>query len=427
MAQHVDPAATLTVQPPAPPAASATRIGPASVAPPSAIRVEIADADRFSALAEAWTDLTARTAEPNPFLDPAFTAGAATTAAARGTAVLLAWGGERLVGAWAFARTRPRAGLPLTVLTAPIHPILALGAPVLDRGHAEPALAAMLDALAATRDLPKILLVNYLDEDRPAARALAHALAARRAPSAVLWRSARPMLPAGGAAADYFAAVLSGSRRRKLGQLRRKLAMRGRLELKIHREAAAVAQALPRFLALEAAGWKGSLGHSMAHMEGKGAMVRALLPSMAARGAVEIWELALDDAAVSMAIILRQVTSAGATLFDWKIAYDERHADCSPGVLLAMDYTGAFLDDPSVIGADSCASDDSGLLGALWTGRQPLVTLALDVRPDGSLAFRAWIAAEHAYRAARRAAKAPYHAAHARLRKLLRRGGADKS
>ena len=382
---------------------------------PARLRVHIVDAALFLGLREAWTDLTRRAAEPNPFLDPAIVAAAAEGAGATQGPVLLVWQRERLVGVWAFRRSRPRSGLRLDTLSTPIHPTAPDATPVIDAELIEPVLAAMLTAIEAAPALPKLIALSAFNDGGPVMDAFRRVLAARRAPVLALAHAARPRLDCAVDAKTYWAEAMSGSRRRKLGQLRRRLAGRGALELQVHRGAGAVADALDRFMPLEASGWKGSIGHALARTAL--AFTQAAVPALAAEGGAEIWELSLDRAAVSMAIILRQ----GAGAFDWKIAYDERHADCSPGVLLAQDYTTAFLGDPAIAFADSCAADDTGLLGPLWTGRQAMTDLILDVRPGGSLAFTAWSTFEAAHRAARRHAKGPVDAVRARLRQLMRK------
>jgi CelD/BcsL family acetyltransferase involved in cellulose biosynthesis len=371
----------------------------AAIAPSAAIRAEIADAAQFSSLQQEWDDLVLRAAEPNPFLDPVMIAAAVRRADAREAPVVLAWQGDRLVGVWAFVRGRSRSGTPIRVLRAPIHPAMPNGTPVIDSEVAEPALSAMLDAIRSAATLPKILSVTFHNSDSPVLAALDRACLLRGRGPAILRRAARPQLTCQQDATEYFARAISSSRRRKLGQLRRRLATRGRLELKVHRSHAAVAESLERFMRLEALGWKGISGHPLLGTEGE-AIARAAIPQLALRGLAEIWELSLAGQAVSMAIILRQ----GRAAFDWKITYDEKHGDCSPGVLLAQDYTTSFLSDDQTDFADSCAADDTGLLGSLWTGRQGMVDLLLDARGNSAIFF-GLTAIETCYANARRLAK----------------------
>jgi CelD/BcsL family acetyltransferase involved in cellulose biosynthesis len=377
------------------------------------LAVEIADAARFLSLRPAWSDLIRRAAGPNPFLDLAIVAAAADGSDATRAPVLLAWQGERLVGVWAFRRGRPRSGLPVGILSAPTHATAPDATPVIDAALVEPVLAAMLTALDASPTLPKLVALRALD-DGPVMAAFRRVMAARRSRLLVLAQAVRPWLTCTTDPNSHFARIMSGSRRRKLGQLRRRLATRGALALEVHR-GAAVGRALERFLALEAAGWKCSLGDALARTALP--FTRAAVPALASDGGAEIWELSLDGRAVSMAIILRQ----GGGAFDWKVAYDEHHGDCSPGVLLAQDYTAALLEDPAIAFADSCAADDTGLLGPLWNGRQAMADLIFDVRPGGSLVFTVWGAGERCYRAARIRAKRPFNAVRGWLRHTLRK------
>ena len=354
-----------------------------------AIAIEIADAGRFSMLRDAWNDLTLRACEPNPFMDPDLVTAAAAGDGARAVPVLLAWRGDGLVGAWAFDRASARWGQPVTVLAAPIRNLMPNGTPVIDRDYVAPVLAAMLDAIARARGLPKLLSIDMIN-DGPVMSELQRVLAARSSRPVVLWRSTRPMLSRKMEPATYFAQIMSGGRRRKLGQLRRKLSGRGELTLNVHRDRRAAMTAAERFIKLEAAGWKAKSGASERARARYRDFVRNAVASLADHGGVEVWELSLVGTAISMALILRHLSG----VYDWKIAYDERQHDCSPGVLLAQDYTTAFLSDPKVAFADSCAANDSGVLGTLWDGRQPIVNLIVDARVGGSLAFTLWAAFE---------------------------------
>ena len=273
------------------------------------------------------------------------------------------------------------------------------GTPVIDSAVAEPALSAMLDAIKSSAALPKILSVSSCNGDGPVMAALHSACLSRGRGPAILRRATRPYLACQQDPAAYFAEAMSSSRRRKLGQLRRRLATRGHIELKVHRDYATVSESLERFMRLEAKGWKAVSGNPLLGTGGA-AFARETIPQLALQGLVEIWELSLTGQAASMAIVLRQ----GGTAFDWKITYDETHGDCSPGVLLAHDYTTSFLSDDATDFADSCAADDTGLLGPLWTGRQGVADFLLDSRGNSAtlLALTA-IEALHAH--ARRLAK----------------------
>ena len=276
---------------------------------------------------------------------------------------------------------------------------MADGTPVINSEVAEPALSAMLDAIKSSAALPKILSVSACNADGPVMAALHRASLSRGGAPAILRRATRPYLACRQDPAAYFAEAMSSIRRRKLGQLRRRLATRGQVELKVYRDNAPASESLERFMQLEAKGWKALRGNPLLGTDGA-AFARETIPQLVLQGLAEIWELSLTGQAVSMAIFLRQ----GGTAFDWKIAYDETHGDCSPGVLLAQDYTISFLNDEATAFADSCAADDAGLLGPLWTGRQGMADFLLDSR-GSSATFLGLTAIERCHAHARRLAK----------------------
>jgi len=384
---------------------------------PGSIVVDIVDAARYQSMRDDWDDLAPRASEPNPFMDPDLVAAVAAGESALRAPVLLARRGERLMGVWALHRVAPRLGLPLTALAAPLRDMVPNTTPVIDRDHVEPVLAAMLDAIVRSRALPKLLSIDMMNDGTVLA-ALQRVLAARWCPSAILWRRVRPMLACTQEPAAYFARVMSGGRRRKLGQLRRRLSKRGELRLSIHRERSAAVEASERFIKLEASGWKARSGESELERLRYRDFIRTAVTALADHGGVEIWEFSLAGVAISMALILRHLSGA----YDWKIAYDERQHDCSPGVLLAQDYTTAFLTNPKISFADSCAADDAGVLGSLWDGRQPMVHVIADARAGGSLTFALWAGYELALRRGRDVLWRLVRAARARLASLHRPG-----
>jgi hypothetical protein len=155
---------------------------------PHAVTAEVVDAARFAALRPAWLDLVARAAEPNAFMDPALLAATAQTGPEVAIRVLLAWhpgeagADRRLAGVWAFALDRPRKSpLPLRMLVAPAHVHGHLATPVLDRDCLDGALRAMLDAVCADAQCPKIIALEAMAADGPTMAALTRVLVSRGA------------------------------------------------------------------------------------------------------------------------------------------------------------------------------------------------------------------------------------------------------
>ena len=178
----------------------------------------------------------------------------------------------------------------------------------------------------------------------------------------------------------------NGKRRKEWGRLERRLAERGRLETRV----AADDQAIERFLALEAKGWKGARATALAADSRRGAFAREMLMNFSRAGQLQIHELTLDGAAIGAGVELR----AARRSFFWKIAYDETYAAYSPGVLLTRALTAKLAEEGAVDLVDSCAQPGHPMIERLWADRLDFADLAV-ARADGPY-FAASLAVERA-------------------------------
>ena len=103
-------------------------------------------------------------------------------------------------------------------------------------------------------------------------------------------------------------------------------------------------EAIERFLALEAKGWKGARATALAADSRRGAFAREMLVNFSRAGQLRIHELTLDGAAIAAGVELR----AARRSFFWKIAYDETYAAYSPGVLLTRALTTRLAEEGAV-------------------------------------------------------------------------------
>jgi hypothetical protein len=192
------------------------------------ISVEIACAGRLADIRADWTDLLRRAAEPNVFMEPAVVAAAHDAEPAGGHRALLAWksvdGRERLIGLWAFSIGRARRSmLPLPVMRAPAFSQSYLATPVIDRDCLDETLDAMLDGIAASHVLPKIMSLDTMGTGGPTYAALVRVLAERGSAPCVFEEAQRPKLASELDGKGYLEKALSSSTRKKLRQHRRKL------------------------------------------------------------------------------------------------------------------------------------------------------------------------------------------------------------
>jgi len=249
----------------------------------------------------------------------------------------------------------------------------------------EDVLESWFQALADSRALPKILELRAMPDEGPIRDALDRVVRRHRSNCLAIERRERAVLRSSLPGAAYLERSVSGSRRRKLRQLRSRLARKGAVAYHRHTGPEAVALATEAFLALEARGWKGRRGSAVGCDERLAAFTRAAMAGLSAEGLASVTSLTLDGEPVSMGVVLR----SGGTAYTWKIAYEEAAAAFSPGYLLALEDTAAFLADDTVAEVDSCASADFGIMAEVWSERKSVADFYIDVRSGASLRFRA--------------------------------------
>ncbi|TDR94658.1 GNAT family N-acetyltransferase [Enterovirga rhinocerotis] len=353
--------------------------------PADPIEARLLGPDALAELADAWDDLAGRALDPNPFLSPAFgRARLHHLPDGRAARLLVAWsrsgGRRRLVGLSVLVPPRGRHFTPCRILRsaqlyAPVStPLVAPEAPV-------ETISAMLGALR--RAGFGGLALPFLARHGAVAAALREAAEREALPLVVLDEHERAFLrsPLGGA--EYLRTAIDRRRRREADRQRRRLAELGTLTFSVASEPDDVTAALERFLALEAAGWKGQGGTAIAHADGAAPFFREAAFEGARTGAFRVATLALDDRPVAAGLL----AIAGRHAAYIKTAYDEEMARFSPGLLLTLDLTAHLLDDPAIDEADSLAVAGHPMIDRIWTGRLPIESVLVGTRPGRPLAF----------------------------------------
>ncbi|MBL9085724.1 MAG: GNAT family N-acetyltransferase, partial [Planctomycetia bacterium] len=136
--------------------------------------------------------------------------------------------------------------------------------------------------------------------------------------------------PIAGSSLAALRATLSDNFRRNVRKAGNRLAKEPGVAIRLDRGPDASPATLDRFLALEAAGWKGRAGTAISLDPRLTAFYRELVAGFAARGRLEWHTLEIAGAPAAMHLGVR---TAGALVL-LKIAYDERHARLGPGNLL---------------------------------------------------------------------------------------------
>jgi CelD/BcsL family acetyltransferase involved in cellulose biosynthesis len=343
------------------------------LAPTTALRAEWRSLAELGAVVDAWADLARRAAEPNVFYEPAFALAAATTFGHDVGAVLIRNAAGDLVGLFPLRRTR----LPIPMLTAWTHPFAPLGTPLVDGDALSATIAAALDYVAAEPQLPKLILFPLIRSDGIVAAALDAAAAARGGRTGIFDAYERPMIEPGGDP-SYLEKSVHGARRREYARKRRQLADDAGIETDIGDSAEAVARILADFLSLEAGGWKGRAGTAVTQHSDIERFVAGAVLGLAGQGKVIAARLLRDGAAVAALLVLR----SGRGAWGWKVAYDERFARQSPGVLLLLEVTERLIAEPGIAWCDSCAAPGQPTFGTFWRERLAIADRLLAVTPQ---------------------------------------------
>jgi CelD/BcsL family acetyltransferase involved in cellulose biosynthesis len=345
---------------------------------------------------EEWRKLAGRAREPNVFYEPAFALTAAPVFGADAGAVLV-WSERNLIGLFPM-RTERRG--PLTRLAGWTHPFAPLGTPLVDREHADAAISAFLDHLAADRALPPLLLLRLFPDDGPLAAALDRALSDRDYAQASFNSHRRALLAPGAERTGYLDRAMPPRKRKELRRQRRRLEESAPLAFSSADTWPGIQVALQDFVELEASGWKGAAGTAASDDPAVLEFFRTAIVDLAAEGHARVDRLTHGDRVIAAAVTL----TSGNTAWFWKIAYSEDLARSSPGVQLVMDCTERLLAEGGPARVDSCAAADHPMIDHIWRERLTLSDRLIAVRRP-PLPFALVCRAEALERAAIAAAK----------------------
>jgi CelD/BcsL family acetyltransferase involved in cellulose biosynthesis len=309
---------------------------------------------------DAWHQLGARAAEPNPFFEPEFVLPLSRHHGLEIT--LLAVDIEpRMVACLPLYRhERPWRLLPLPAWTAPT----ALGTPLVEEEHAPAALRLAIEHLSQRAGFRRLLVVDRVPGDGLAGGAFTAAVADRRLPWDEPRTSASPVVRRR-PTASYLDDTLRGKRRQTMARKRR------RLERELGPVALVVKDPSPEtveeYLALELSGWKGRARTAMLCDPARAAFFRDMCAGFSAAARLRITSLEAGGRALAM----KCEVVGGRGLYNVKMTYDERFARSSPGVLLEIEAVRKFHDSGYDY-MDSCTNHATSPQFWLYPDHRPL-------------------------------------------------------
>ncbi len=209
--------------------------------------------------------------------------------------------------------------------------------------------------------------------------ALVEAAQNLKRPCPVVHRYERAALIGDASPETYIETNVRAKKRKELRRLSHRLAELGQVEFKVLNGKDALAGWIDEFLALESAGWKGERGSAFGNTAETSAFFRDVATGAFAQSRLDFQRLDLNGRAIAMLVNFK--TPPGSWSF--KIAYDERFARFSPGVLIELENVPRILNDPEIEWMDSCAVKDHPMINSLWGERRAIVQVSVPL--SGSL------------------------------------------
>jgi len=336
-----------------------------------------------------WCDLAENCCEPNPFYHPALLRPALDLLDAGDRIELIEVPeGGRLIALMPVAVHPRHSRYPVRNSANWMHDQCFYGAPLLRRGQEEQAWSGLLARLDAAPWAGQFLHLSGLDLDGPAASALRACCAAEGRGLKRIAGHERALLCSGLSAEAYWQTHVRPKKRKELRRLASRLAEAGTVTHRRLDNGADVAAWAEDFLELEASGWKGRHGAPLGASERTRAWFNRVLAGAAAADLLDMLRIDLDGRAIAMLVNFRH----GRGGFSYKIAFDERFARYSPGILVEIDNLHAVLGEDSAARPldwmDSCAAANHPMIEGLWAERRRIGQFRVELKGHGFTALK---------------------------------------
>jgi hypothetical protein len=368
-------------------------------------------------LVEELDYLCARSVEPNIFFNPRFLAPAMPRLEDKEIRLAVIRDDDarhsRLRLLVPFSIERPPVPFGVPIMRTWSSPFGPLGTPLVDNDDPETVIGDFFSLLGRRHlKLPRVFVLPEVRLDGPFAAILSSFAASSNLTLVTTGQMERPFLQSTLEGDDYLKQALRPHHLREFRRLRRRLEEFGKVEHHVARSASEIRLGAEAFLSLEAAGWKGRERSALATDRYRAAFAREAVHRLSERDLCRIHTLTLDGKVIACLIVFIESGIA----YTWKTAYDEAYAAYSPGTLLMLDVTRYHLDDPNILGTDSCAVQDHPVMSRIWTERRTVGTMVVALTPDADRLARQAASQLHLYEETRNFARRM----RTRLRSLLR-------
>ncbi len=328
-------------------------------------------------LVAEWESLAAEAIEPNPFYEhwlmlPALEA----YGAGEGFRCVAVWQDGTLGGLFPLQLEPRFRGLPLRAARSWRHRNMLVGTPLVRARHAGACVAALLES-----GIAPLIEFDWTPAGGLFYGALAEAAGDGGFPCVVSDPYLRAILVRDRDPRPRFNSNMKNNLRRWQARLR----AAGALEPVRLMPGDDVAAWTEEFMRLEASGWKGRAGSALACREDDRRFVTDIFAEAHRRGRLLITGLNLGGRPLARHTMLL----GGEGAFTFKIAYDETHASCSPGIVAEVDNVRQFLENPGPRWIDSHTARENTSYGRVWKDRRTVQRVALGLHGVGRFAVAA--------------------------------------
>jgi len=342
----------------------------------------LTDSAGLDALSGDAESLIADPLEPNVFYEPWMLSAALRSLSSEDVRiVVIRHGAGDVTGIFPVQLERRFRGLPFPALKSWRHPYCFLCTPLLSAVYARDTLRAFLDWVDSNAAPANLVEWELVASDGAFSALLTEELSRRPRWRVQVQRYKRALLHASGTRETS----VSGRHLKELRRLERRLWERGHCITRVMEPGEPIEGWIEKFVALEAHGWKGREGTAIASDDGSRRFFTQMATTAAARGRLDMMAIELDGAPIAMKCNLL----AGRGAFAFKIAYDERFSQYSPGVLLEFfNMRSLAARSPRTQWMDSCATSNHFMIERLWTARRELGNYLMASRGIASVMVR---------------------------------------
>ena len=276
-----------------------------------------------------------------------------------------------LCGMFPFEIRARYRGLPCRVLRLLRPPYNRLCTPLVHKEFVTECVDALLDWLERSPESGSLVEFRFMTGEGRVAQELHQQTTERHWTVLQTECTTRALLKPMESADAYLERALRGKRRKELRRIEKRLNDLGPTEYRSLEPQDDAKPWIDAFLDLESHGWKGQAGTSLASEEETRRFFEEAAVEAHRHG--QVMMLGLFHQNKPIALKCNFVSGRGS--FAFKIAYDEKYARYSPGVLLEMENVRRLHQMPHVAWMDSTADAEHFMANRLWIDRRTVETL----------------------------------------------------